>query len=73
MDKNPDYAQLIRLAQSPEGQKLFKLLQQSGGDSLKNAMSAAASGDYAQAKAILTSLLSNQEAESLLKKLEERL
>ena len=73
MDKNADYNQLLRLAQSPEGMKLLKLLQQTGGDSLKTAAYAASSGDFQQAKAILSSLLNNPEAEKLLKKLEERL
>jgi len=73
MDKKPDYTQLLRLAQSPEGQKLWKLMQQSGGDNLNKAMSAASNGDMQQAKDLLSSLLQSPETEKLLKKLEERL
>lgn len=73
MDKNPDYAQLLRLAQSPEGQQLWKLLQQSGGNALRQAASAASAGNMQQAKDLLSSLLQAPEAEELLKKLEERL
>lgn len=73
MEKHADYAQLLRLAQSPEGQQLLKLLQQSGGDSLKTAAAAASAGDFQQAKNLLSSLLSTPEAEKLIKQLEERL
>lgn len=70
MDKNPDISQLLHLAQSPEGKKLIRLLQQSGGDSLKQAI---ASGDLTRAKEILSPLLRDSELEALVKKLEEKL
>jgi len=70
MDKKPDISQLLRLSQSTQGQKLLKRVQQSGGDSLKQAI---ASGDWNHAKAILSPLLQDQEVALLLKKLEETL
>lgn len=71
MDKNPDYSQLLKLAQSPAGQQLLKLLQQSGGDSLQSALTGAGKGDFTQAKQVLTALLSDPEAQKLLKQLED--
>ena len=69
MQNNPDMARLLRLAQSPAGQKLMGLLQQSGGTQLHQAMEQAAAGDYVQAKRILTELLGNEEAKALLTQL----
>lgn len=71
MQHNPDLSELLRLAQSPAGQQLIALLQQSGGDALQTAVEKASAGDYTQAKKAMSSLLSSPEAQKLLKKLEE--
>ena len=73
MERNPDYSQLLRLAQSGAGQRLIQLLRQNGGQALDQALSHAAAGDYAQAKKLLGSLLDDPQAQSLLKSLEEDL
>lgn len=69
MEKPKDYSELMRRAQSPAGQKLLSLLQQSGGDELSKAMDKAAKGDFSQAKKQLTALLDNPEARKLLNEL----
>jgi len=71
MDRNSDFSQLRKLAQSPAGQQLLRMLQQSGGENLQKAMAAAAKGDYTDAKQQLSSLLANPEAQRLLKQLED--
>lgn len=71
MQHTPDLSQLMKLAQSPAGQKLLAMLQQSGGDALQDAVSKASVGDYGQAKTVLSSLLSAPEAQTLLKQLED--
>ena len=60
---------LIRIANSPAGQRLMDLLQSNGGSALQQAMAEAAAGDYRQAKAMLNSLLKDPEAKSLLEQL----
>ena len=66
-----DMAELMRLAQSPAGQQLIALIQQNGGTSLQTAVEKAGSGDFAQARQVLSSLLSSPEAQALLKQLED--
>jgi hypothetical protein len=58
-----------RLAQTPEGQKLMALLQQQDNAALQKAMTEASVGNYQAAGAILLSLLSSQEAKSLMRQL----
>ena len=58
-----------RLAQTPEGQKLMALLQQQDNTALQKAMTEASAGNYQAAGAILQSLLSSQEAKSLMRQL----
>ena len=58
-----------RLAQTPEGQKLMALLQQQDNAALQKAMTEASVGNYQAAGAILQSLLSSQEAKSLMRQL----
>ena len=69
MQNNPDMARLLRLAQSPAGQKLMGLLQQSGDKQVNEAMEKAAAGDYDQAKQLLSALLDSREAKELLSQL----
>lgn len=72
MQQTPDYAQLMKLAQSPAGQQLIAMLQHSGGDALQSAMNKASAGDYSQAKKLASSLLTDPKARALLKQLEEQ-
>ena len=71
MDKNPDFSmqEAMRLAGSPAGQQLLKLLQQQSSVNLQAAMDSAAAGDYQKAKDSLSSLLSSPEAQAILKQL----
>lgn len=59
----------LHMAQTPAGQQLIQKLQQSGGDDLRNAVQKAASGDYAQAKQILTALAENPDIQQLIDQL----
>lgn len=70
MQNNQDaIRQAMRLAQTPEGQQLIRMLQASGGTDLQKAMSSAASGDYTAAKQALSGILSNSEAQKLLRQM----
>lgn len=73
MQKNPDYIQLMKLAQSPAGQQLMAMLQRSDSTQLRSAMASATAGDMEQAKSILSSLLSDPEAQNLIKQLGDQL
>ena len=66
---NEDLARLQRMAQSPAGQQLYRLLQQNGGASFQTAMDRASLGDLDRAKQALSALLSSPEAQSLLRQL----
>ena len=72
MQSNPDFAALIKIAQSPAGQKLLTMLRSSGTD-LDRIASAAASGNLEEAKQSLSSMLSSKEAQELLQQLERQL
>ena len=72
MQPTPDFSQLIKLAQSPAAKQLISMLQSSGGSTLQDAIQKASAGDYEQAKAMLAPLLSNPQAQSLLKQLEDQ-
>ena len=71
MDQNLDLNQLMKLARSPAGQQLIRLLQQQGGKELETALQKASSGDFGQAKNALSSLLDSPESHKLLKQLED--
>lgn len=73
MEQTPDLAQLARLAQTADGKKLLRLLQKGGGDRLQAAAAQASQGNYDGAKAMLSSLLASDEAQALLKKLEDQI
>ncbi|MBQ3192390.1 MAG: hypothetical protein IJB59_02340 [Oscillospiraceae bacterium] len=66
-----DLSELMRLARSPAGQQLIALLQERGGTALQDAAQMASSGNLDGAKQILSSLLAQEDARTLLKKLEE--
>lgn len=67
--KQPSMQEILRLAQTPEGQKIIAMLQNQNDPQLQKAMSKAAQGDYTQAKEILSKLLSGEEIQALLNKL----
>lgn len=59
----------LRLAKSPAGQQLIRMLQQNGGDALQTAVEKAAAGDYAQAKQMLSALLESPDIQNLLEQM----
>lgn len=61
----------MRIAKSSTGQQLLRMLQQSNQESLNRVLQSAASGNYDQAKMILTEILSDPQAKEILKKLEQ--
>ena len=69
MQNMPDYAQILRLAKSPEGQKLIAKLHQADSTSINAAMKSVQTGDYEGARSALSSLLSAPEIQQLLKQL----
>lgn len=71
MQQLPDMGELIRLAQTPAGKQLISMLQSKGSMKLQQAISNAASGDYTRVREVLSDLLSDPEAQALLKELEE--
>ena len=58
-----------RLANSPAGQELFRLLQQQDSAQLKKAMVLASGGNYAEAGQQLQSMLSSPEAQRLIRQI----
>ena len=75
MNKNAEFPQnfsmqdAMRLANTPAGQQLIKLLQQQGGADFQSAMSSAAQGNYDQAKKALSALMDSPEIMALLNQL----
>ena len=59
----------MRIAKSPEGQNLIRLLKQSNPDKLQQVLSSAASGYLARAKDTLNTLLSSPEARAILNRM----
>ena len=73
MQPIPDLTALMKIAQSPAGQKLLAMLHSSNASDLENIASAAASGNLEEAKQKLASALSSKEAQELMKQLEKQL
>lgn len=71
MEQTPDLNQIMKLAQSPAGQQLLNMLRKQDTQSLQKAAQMAASGNYTQAKSILSSMLTSSEAEQLIRQLED--
>lgn len=63
--------QAAKLSQSDAGQQLFALLQRDHGDQLQNALEQAKAGDYTKVKETMQSLLASEQAQELLKKMQE--
>jgi len=72
MQPMPDIAALLKIAQSPAGQKLLAMLHSSSAD-LSRITASAASGNLEEAKQALSGVLSSEEARQLLKQLEKQL
>jgi hypothetical protein len=69
MPNQPSMQEMLRLAASPAGKQLIALMQQKGGEDLQKAMKLAATGDHMQAKKAMESVLSDPQAQKLLKEL----
>ena len=61
----------LRLAQSPAGQQLARLLQQADQETLNSAVAQAKQGNYEDAARQLRALMSSPQAQALLKELEK--
>ncbi len=70
MENMPNMSDLMRLAQSPAGQQLLAMLQNSNSGALENAVKQASAGNMTEAKNALSSLLSSPEAQALLQQME---
>ena len=73
MQSMPDMAALLKIAQSPAGQKLLAMLKDNPALDLGKITSAAASGNLEEAKGKLNEVLTSKEAQNLLKQLENQL
>lgn len=69
MQNMPDYAQMMRIMQSPEGQRLMALLRNTDSATLDSAVSSAQSGDMEAARSALSQILNTPEVRALLKQL----
>ena len=61
--------EVIRLSNSPAGRQLIDLLRRQDSSSFQSAMESACAGQYQDAKQIIEKLLSDPEAQKLLKQL----
>ena len=61
----------MRMARSDAGKQLFALLQSTQGAELHTAMEQAAAGNYSQAKQMIQALMASQQAQVLLKQMQE--
>ena len=68
-ENQPSMQEVLRLASTPAGQQLIALMRQQGGRRFQKAMEDAASGNYAQAKQEIESMLADPKAQQLLKEL----
>ena len=64
-------ADAMRLAQSDAGKQLFALLQSTQGQQLQEAMDQASLGNYEQVKQTVQALMASEQAQALLKQLQE--
>ena len=65
----PDMNRLLRMARSPEGQQLLRLLQTSSPEALRTAAAEASKGDMEKAGRSLSPLLEDPQVKALLDKL----
>ena len=59
------------MAKSEAGQQLLGLLQREHADQLQTAMAQARAGDFAQVKETMQKLMASEQAQELLKKMQE--
>ena len=64
-----DFSKLQKIAGSPAGQELMSLIQKNKDEHFDEAIHQAQSGDFSQAKEMLSQILSSKEAQDLLKKI----
>lgn len=64
-----DYGELLKIANSPEGQKLLSLIQERGGNQYAQAMRQAEGGDYSGAKEMISKIMSSPDAMKLIEKI----
>lgn len=62
-------SELMKIAGSPAGQELMALIQEKKDAHFEEAMQQAQTGDFSQAKQVLSQMLSSKEAQELLKKI----
>lgn len=69
--KSQDFSmeEVMQLAKSPAGQQLLAMLQQADAEKVQQAAAQAAQGDYAAAAKIAKQLLSDPEAQALMRQL----
>jgi len=63
--------QAAAMAKSEAGQELLGLLQRQHADQLQNAMQQAKAGNFAQVKEMMEAMLASEQAQQLLKKMQE--
>lgn len=64
-----DYGELLKIANSPDGQKILSMIQERGGDQYAQAMQQAERGDYSGAKEMISKIMSSPEAMQLIEKI----
>lgn len=64
-----DYEALLKIANSPEGQRLLHLVQQHGGQEFGDAMHRAEEGDYSDAKEMIAQVMATPEAQELIRRI----
>ena len=69
MQNMPDFSDVMRLLQTPEGQRLLSILQSADSHVISAAISSAKAGDYEAAKKALSGVLSTPEAQALIDQL----
>ena len=66
MQNMPDFTEVMRLVNTPEGQRLLSMLQHSDSAVLSDALNNFRSGDYEKARDALSDILSTPEVRKLL-------
>lgn len=72
MEKNSgefDFSSLLKIANSPAGQRLLSLVQKNRDDRFDQALRQVQSGDYTQAQQLLSKMLSTKEGQELMKEI----
>lgn len=72
--KSDDFSmqEALRLAKSPAGQQLLAMLKQGNSAQLQQVINKASAGDLAGATQTLNAMLSSQEAQALLRQMEDQ-